>query len=105
MAPLVSSVLMNVVPAQVAGVGSIALVHETLSAETSDLAEFGDVARRIVLKYLPKFASGELRGTALPSGRLLWRVPRAHALGRVSRCHGDDGPLLGLQMAGIGRRG
>ena len=30
-------------------VGSIALVHETLSAETSDLAEFGDVARRVVL--------------------------------------------------------
>ena len=33
------------------------------------------------------------------------RVPRAHALGRVSRRHGDDGPLLRLQMAGIGRRG
>ena len=28
-------------------VGSIALVHETLSADTTDVAEFGDVARRI----------------------------------------------------------
>jgi two-component sensor histidine kinase len=28
-------------------IGSIALVHETLSAETSDLAEFGDVARKV----------------------------------------------------------
>ena len=28
-------------------IGSIALVHETLSASTTDVAEFGDVARRI----------------------------------------------------------
>ena len=28
-------------------IGSIALVHETLSGETSDVAEFGDVARRV----------------------------------------------------------
>jgi two-component sensor histidine kinase len=30
-------------------VGSIALVHETLSADTSDVADFGDVARRIAM--------------------------------------------------------
>ena len=33
------------------------------------------------------------------------RVPRAHALGRICRRHGDDRPLLRLQVAGIGRRG
>jgi hypothetical protein len=33
------------------------------------------------------------------------RVPRAPALGRVCRRHGDNGPILRLQVAGIIRRG
>jgi hypothetical protein len=31
------------------------------------------------------------------------RVPRAPALGWICRGHGDDGPLLRLQVAGIAR--
>lgn len=47
-------------------IGSIALVHETLSAAPSDVADFGDVARRIVRMVA--------EGLALPDRHIEFRV-------------------------------